>query len=351
MKRRGFIRLSGAAGAAGLGLAGSSPSSSSASGAAGSALPFLTPWSPPRDRRRVVAPGKTPIRLTSWSSTTTLDYPKDGNITGMVKRIRDSGFSAGVSHPGQRVRSPWLDASEGEIRELKDALRTYDVLFADMHANANNIHPDLAERARENRWTILECEAAERVGCTVVSTHTGSCAPSAISPHPDNWTLETWKLSVKIMKQLLKETAGMKVSLAIEPDNMAAINNPRAHRRLIEDVGEERLKVCFDPVNMIEAGNYYRTKELIEESFDLLDERIIIAHAKDSLILPERMSMYITEAPPGKGVLDYTTYLSCLSRLEFPRALLVEHLSDKEYPAAVQYIRDTAERAGVEFYE
>ena len=315
-----------------------------------SALPFLSPWSPPADRTRNLTPGPTPFRLAAWSSVTTLDYPKGLSITEMVKRIRDAGYSAGVSAPGRLNRSPWLSAPESEIRELKDALKTYDVAFVDMHANANNIHPDLTERQKENRWTILECEAAERVGCPHVTTHTGSCAPSAIAMHPDNWTWETWKLSVKVMKQILKDTAGMKVALVIVPDNLATINCPRAHKQLIEDVGDPRLKVCLEPVNMMNIAFYFRSTELFEEAFDLLGEHIAIAHAKDSYILPDKMSMYLTEVPPGEGVLDYETYLVGLSRLTYPRTLLIEHMPDEKYAGAKRFIEETAARVGVKIY-
>ncbi len=311
---------------------------------------FLTPWSPPEGYTRSVKPGTTPVRLGSWSGKTTLDYPVGMSITEVVKRIRDAGYTSGVAHPGRLKRSPWLDASESEIRELKDALRKYDVLFVDMHANANNIHPDPAKRADENRWTILEYEAAERVGCTSVATHTGSRDPSAIAPHPENWTRETWNLSVKVMKQLLRDTAGMKVKLAIEPDNMATINAPKAHRRLIDDVADPRLGVCLDPVNMIHIGNYFRTAELLEECFEILGNHIFIAHAKDTYILPDKMSMYITERPPGKGVLDYETYLAVLSRLRGPTPLIIEHIADEEYPPAKRFIEETAARVGVRFY-
>jgi sugar phosphate isomerase/epimerase len=350
MNRRSFLARNASAAAAGLAAVGVPSAASGAPEKEPPSQPFLTPWSPPADRLRDLTPGKTPFRLASWSSKTTLDYPRDIGITEMVKRIRDSGYTSGCAHGGRLARSPWLDASESEIRELREALARYDVTFFDMHANANNIHPDPAERKKEIAWTIRQCEAAERVGCPVVTTHTGSCAPSAVSIHPDNWTVETWRLSVLIMKQILRDTAGMRVTLAIEPDNLANINNPRALRQLIEDVGDPRLAACFDPVNMIEPGNYYRTAELIEESFDLLGERIVVAHAKDSLILPDRMSIYITETAPGKGALDYGTFLLCLSRLSFPRTLIIEHIPDDDYPSAKKFIEETAARVGAAIY-
>jgi sugar phosphate isomerase/epimerase len=312
--------------------------------------PFLSPWSPPADLKRDLTPGPTAIRLASWSGTTTLDYKRDGaiSITGMVKRIRDKGYTSGNA---TIRRSIWYEATDSEVRELKEALKTYDVAFFDMHTTGSIIHPDLKEREKVYRYTVESCEAAEKVGCPMVTTHTGSAGyERAMSPHPDNWTWETWKLSVKTMKKILDDTAGMKVALGVEATNMTAMNNPKAHLQLIEEIGDPRLKVCIDPVNMINLGTYYRNTELIEECFDLLDEHIIAAHAKDTHILPNRMSAYITEVAPGKGILDYETYLVRLSRLSYPRSLLIEHIPEEEYPGAKKYIEDTAAKVGVTIY-
>ena len=313
-------------------------------------LPFLTPWSPPAGLQRDLTPGTTAIRLASWSRTTTLDYNRDSgiSITGMVKRIREAGYTSGNA---SIRRSIWLEAHDSEIRELHEALDRYDVTFFDMHTTGSNIHPDVNERAIVYRYTVDSCAAAEKVGCPMVTTHTGSAGyERAMSPHKDNWTPETWKLSVNAMRQILRDTAGMKVALGVEATNMTAMNNPRAHLQLIEEIGDPRLKVCIDPVNMINLGTYYRNTELIEECFDLLGEHIIAAHAKDTYILPDRMSAYITEVAPGKGILDYETYLVRLSRLSYPRSLLIEHIPDEEYPGAKQYIEDTAAKAGVTIY-
>ncbi len=232
--------------------------------------PFLSPWSPPTDLKRDLIPGRMTVRLASWSSQTTLDYRRDNglSITDMVKRIRDMGYTSGNANI---KRSIWHSATESEIKELREALKQYDVTFFDMHTTGSNIHPDLTERQKVFRYTIESCEAAESVGCPMVTTHTGSAGyERAFSAYKDNWTNETWKLSVKVMKQILKDTAGMKVALGVEATNMTAMNNPRAHLQLIEEIADPRLKVCLDPVNMINLGTYFRTTELIEECFDFV---------------------------------------------------------------------------------
>jgi len=316
-----------------------------------SSPPFLTPWSPPKGIVRDLKPGSTSIRLASWSSKTTLDYPNGMSITETVKRIRDAGYTAGNAYYPESKRNYWLDAPEAEVKELKDALRTYDVEFFDLHTVTFNIHPDETQRRKNNKYVAEQCEAAERIGCTMVTTHTGTCSTeSAVAPHPDNWTLATWRKSVAAVRQILKDSAGMKVPLGIEAVNMTAMNNPRAHLRLIEEIGDPRVGVCLDPVNMIHLGTYLRNTELIQECFELLGDHIVAAHAKDTWVLPDRMSAYITEVAPGKGILDYETYLVGLSRLKKTVALIIEHIPDDQYAGAKKFIEDTAARLGVKIY-
>ena len=317
-----------------------------------SVAPFLSPWSPPGDLKRDLTPGTTPIRLASWSSTTIMNYRNDMSITDMVKRVRDQGYTSTNASVGMFQRNPWLDVPESEIRELKEALTTYDVTFFDMHAYANNIHPDPEERKKIHRHVIEQCEAAERIGCPMVTTQTGSRSPvSAVTIHRDNWTRETWDLSVKAIKQILNDTAGMKVALGIEALNLININNPKAHLQLIEEVADPRCQVCYDPTNQINLGTYLRTTELVNMGFDLLGEHIIAAHAKDTYVLPNRMSAYITQILPGKGMMDYETYLVRLSKLSWSRTLIIEHLKDEDYPAAKKFIEETAAQVGVTIYQ
>ncbi len=322
-------------------------------GAAPDETPYLTPWSPDPNRPRDIAPGGTPVRLASWSRMTTLDYPPPGNIgiEVMVRRIREAGYTAGNATIPRYERGAWLDASETEVRELKDALAANDVDFFDMHTTGSNITLDLEQRRTCNRYTIEACDAADRVGARMVTTHIGSLgSQTPFEPHPGNWTKETWDLGVRTFREILRATAGHACVFGVEAVNMTVMNNPRAHLRLIEELADPRMKVCLDPVNMMHLGVYYRNTELIEECFDLLGEHIVAAHAKDSYILPDKMSVYLTEVAAGQGVIDYETYLARLSRLSWPRTLLIEHLPEEEYPGARKYIVETAEKIGVTLY-
>ncbi len=302
---------------------------------------FLTPWSPPENVKRDLTPGKTPIRLSC--NAYGLRYSKDLDIAARLKSIQDAGYTA--CEGGDE----WKNATDSQIRELKDALKTHDVMFYTLHRFMNNIHPDLSERRKFNKITAENVEAAERLGLKFIVSHTGSCDPNPGRTHKDNWTKETWMATVNAFKQIIKDTSGSNVDLAVEAINPTNINNPKAHVRLKEDVGDPRIKVCFDPTNMYNPNVYYRATELLNDCFDLRGEDICYAHAKD-ILWTNNMLPAFEWVIPGNGSNDYETYLTRLSRLKHPRALMLEFLSGDQYPQAKKFIEDTARKVGVTIY-
>ncbi len=308
---------------------------------------------PNRNLVRDLKPGPTPIRLACSSRATRLYYPEGKrNITEMVKSIRDQGYTAsGVSYSGYS-RNGWLDATDSEISELMAALKRYDVLFMD-HMTANNIvHPDRSVRELGIKHVTENLEAAERTGGLSVCCGLGSSDPnpkSNLDMYPDNWTDETWKRGVESRKQILKNTAGYKAVLGMEAVVTTPLDSPEAHLRLQKDVGDPRVKVALDCTNMFTIANYYHSTEMLNKSFDMLGENIMVCHAKDTVMGPG-MLVHLTMVAAGKGVQDYETYLVRMSRLKFPRTLMLEFGTDEEYPVSKAFIEKTAEKVGVKIY-
>ncbi|MDP2984743.1 MAG: hypothetical protein Q8O92_15600 [Candidatus Latescibacter sp.] len=72
-------------------------------------------WSRTEGLKRDLSPGKTPIRLACWSSTTTFDSRKPGeSLTEMVKRIRDQGYTSANTSPTRSIR--WQRSLSRKLR-------------------------------------------------------------------------------------------------------------------------------------------------------------------------------------------------------------------------------------------
>ncbi|MCD6307982.1 MAG: sugar phosphate isomerase/epimerase [Candidatus Latescibacteria bacterium] len=299
--------------------------------------PFWDPG-PDKNLKRDLTPGPTPIRIGRG-----LGVGANESITDAVKRLRDNGYAGCVTGPDR-----WNKATDSELHELKAALKEFDVVIFEVGGYTNMIHPDAAERRKNLKHLAMCIETADKVGCPMVGTISGSLDPvNFFNVHPENWTEATWKLLVDAMKQVLRDTSGMKAAIGMEAQVTTNIDGPEAHKRLVDDVGDPRSAVNLDPVNMMSLATYYHTTELLTDCFDLLGESILGCHAKDTYIWPDKQTVHVQEVAAGRGVMDYETYLVRLSRMKWPRTILPEHVPADQLVEAAQYIRTVAKKVGV----
>ncbi|MFC1650187.1 sugar phosphate isomerase/epimerase family protein [Candidatus Latescibacterota bacterium] len=323
---------------------------------------FMMQWTPPKDVKRDLKPGPTPIRLSCGMYELSLPESLGGrprrrrnqeantnepkSMGEVIKRIRDAGYTA-CEAPGNSMNN----LSDSQIRELQAALKEYDVEFYTIHVWTNLTHPDPETKERNIQSYITNIEAAERVGVKNIVMHTGGADPkNQDRPHPKNWSRELWEEAVANTKRIIAATPGSKINLGFEAVNSHNNNTPQSHVRLKEDVGSDRVKVTLDPANMFHPGVYFRSTELLNTCFELLGEDIVCAHAKDiswTSMVPGLAEGSIL----GEGIMDYEVYLAHLSRMKYPRCLLIEHLrGDEAYEQSHEFVKETAAKIGVKIY-
>ena len=304
--------------------------------------PFWEPG-PNKNLVRDLTPGPTPIRISG-----SVRFSEGDDIGEYVRNLREQGFSSTTLRP-----DPWYSMSDSKLSELQAAMKQHDVVIFEIGGYRNLLHTDETVR-QDNIKHIAYClEAADKVGCPMVGTISGSRNPEGnkwgdnYAVHPDNWTMETWNLLIDSIKQILRDTAGMKAVIGMEAQVTTNQDTSLAQKRLMEDVGDERLKVNLDPTNMCHLYNHFHTTELINDCFDLLGEDIMGCHAKDTYVIPHEQTVHVQEVCPGRGNMDYETYIVRMSRLKWPRTLHPEHIPNDQYPEARAYIRKVAEKVGV----
>ena len=86
---------------------------------------------------------------------------------------------------------------------------------------------------------------------------------------------------------------------------------------------------------------YYRNTEVIRECFRKLGKWLVSCHAKDLQWVTE-MNVHFLEVVPGRGDIDYRTYLTQLAQCPVEAPLMLEHLTTaEEYEEGKQYILRT----------
>lgn len=306
---------------------------------------FLYQWSPPADYKRDLTPGAATIRMSSQITPRLTSAPNQ-DWNAVFKKHRDAGWTA-IEAGSQG----WLNRkfSGAEVQEVKAALKANDVVFYGIHCGGNIIAPG-ADADRWQRHVIDAVHSAEEFGCQLVLTHAGGMYANRNWAHPQNWSREAWNKSVNALKRICKDTAGSKVEIAIEAVNTESINNPWAQKRLREDVGDPRLTCGLDITNMVHPGQAFRMSEMIDTTFDLLEDQIRYVHAKD--FVWNEMLPGMNWAMNGTGNMDYEMYLARISRLKHKEVyMLVEFLTkDEEYAEAQKNILSLAKKVGVKIH-
>jgi len=154
---------------------------------------------------------------------------------------------------------------------------------------------------------------------------------------------------VRVTQEIIDAVRPTRTYFTLEPMPWMYPDSVDSYVRLLDAVNRPGFAVHFDPVNIIcSPQRYYRTGEIIGDAFRRLGHRIRSCHAKD-ILMHDELTTHMDEVMPGKGVLDYDTFLRELEkRPDTP--LMLEHLkTQEEYKQAADHIRSVAARLGLSF--
>ncbi len=307
---------------------------------------FLYQWSPNENYKRNLTPGPNVIKL-AGQTRPGMSNAEGTDYEAIFKRMHEEGWSA-----TEVWSATWLDRKvpDSEIAEIKRLLKKYDIDFYNLHSAGNIIGPG-PEAEKWQRHQIDLIHSAEQYGCQMILSHAGSLYLNRDTAHPQNWSKESWTKTVNALKRICKDTAGSKIDIAIEAVNTESINNPWAMKRLREEVGDERITCGLDITNMVDPSVAFRMTEMIDTTFDLLEDSISYLHAKD--FAWNSMLAGLNWTIQGTGNMDYELFLARISRLKRTRNpyLLIEFLvGNEQYEQAQRNVRAIADKVGVKIY-
>ncbi len=245
-----------------------------------------------------------------------------------------------------------LDGGEGDavIRAYAEAAAAADIVIAEVGAWSNPLSPDEETR----RAAVALCQErlalADRIGARCCVNIAGSRGEQWDGPHPANLTGETFDLIVETVRRIVDAVRPTRTCYTLEPMPWMYPDSPESYLRLLRAVDRRQFAVHLDPVNIVcSPQRYFDNAGLIRECFAQLGPHIRSCHAKD-IALSGKLTVHLDEVIPGRGGLDYRTYLQELARLEPDMPLMLEHLQKpQEYAEAAAYVRSVAAGLGLAF--
>ncbi len=233
------------------------------------------------------------------------------------------------------------------IEAIRNAFAAKDVEIAEVAAWRNVVPPEPEVRKANRTYVKERLAIADEVGARCAITYIGSMRSGGdYEPHPDNLTQKGFDEFVECAREIIDEVKPRRAKFCLEMMQWELPDSPEILLELIKAIDRPAFAAHLDPVNLIVSPRqYYDTTSLIKRCFELLGPYIISAHGKD-ITLGDKLSLHLSEVIPGRGNLDYRTYLGLLDGTGIP--IMLEHLSDADYPEARDHLKSTGRALGID---
>lgn len=253
-----------------------------------------------------------------------------------VRRIRADGFSNVLTDFAfADVRFDPYSPDWEVAKKITSCFDRHGVRIASLYGYYNVVHPDPAKRRQGEERMEFYIANWKRFGCPVISTETGTFNRSSEwADSPENQTEEGYVQCRAAFERLARAAEKTGAVIAIEAYWRNVIGSIERAARLFRDVPSPALKLVMDPCNFFRKEQLPQMQTMLQEMFQQLGDRIVVAHAKDVKAAAEG-----TDLPgPGQGVLDYPLYLRLLAQLNRPMDLIIEHLTLPDVARARDFV-------------
>lgn len=271
-------------------------------------------------------------------------FLKSADPKELAKDHRRLGYSAAYC--------PQAEVSDSNrIRAIRDAFAAENVVISEVGAWKNMLDPDAEKRAANLQYVTERLALAEAVGARCCVDIAGSYNPKVwYGPHPKNLSTEFFEATVENCRRVIDAVKPARTKFTIEMMGWSLPDGPDSYLSLIRAVDRKPFSVHLDVCNVINSPErFYRNADVIKECFAKLGPWIVSCHAKDLQWVTE-LNVHFLEVIPGRGQVDYKTYLTQLAQCPVEAPLMLEHLNTaEEYEEGKQYIVRMGREAGVRF--
>jgi sugar phosphate isomerase/epimerase len=271
-------------------------------------------------------------------------FLKSDDPEALAKEHRRLGYSAAYC-PEVRL------SDTDRIRAVRAAFASENVVIAEVGAWKNMLDPDAQKRAENLKYVTDRLALADAVGARCCVDIAGSYNPNIwYGPHPKNFSPGFFDATVENCRKVIDAVKPTRTRFSVEMMGWSLPEGPDSYLKLLRAVDRKGFGVHVDVCNIINSPDrFYRNAEVIRECFSKLGNWVVSCHAKDLQWVVE-MNVHFLEVVPGRGEIDYATYLTQVAQCPAEAPLMLEHLkSAEEYDEGREHILRKGREAGLRF--
>jgi len=244
--------------------------------------------------------------------------------------VAAAGFGCVQGHLQSTGADPWSEEiTHVHVARMAEAARAAGVRIPAIDGTFNMAHPDRAFRREHLARFDRVAETAADIGAKFVTLCTGTRESTSMwRAHPDNGTDAAWADMIESVRIALESAERHGVALLVEPEPANIASSAVNARRLLDEIGSDRLKIVLDPANVVLSDRSRSPQSVLEESFALLGPDIAFAHAKD-------LSADGKFCAAGSGIVPWERYWDLLDGIAYEGDVIFHTLTEADVPAAL----------------
>lgn len=163
---------------------------------------------------------------------------------------------------------------------IGDALCKHHIVTAVVGCYINPLHPDPQVRNHNIETFFNHLEVVHQLNGNLVGLETGTPTVD-YTPTPLAHTEEAFMDMVRTLARLVEKAETLpETFVGIEAVHCHTVSTAKKMKRLLQLLASPRVRVIFDPVNLIDETNALNQQSLFAEYVDLLHDSISVVHVK-----------------------------------------------------------------------
>lgn len=255
-----------------------------------------------------------------------------------IGKCKDSGISA-----VQLVAYKFLDeikyAPDGidgqKAARIGKAFKDTGISVPLIGAYFNPVHSDKEKVARCKQVFKDYIDCCGQLGCDIVGSETGSFNDDKWTYNPLNRTEEALQTVVSTFKELALYAKERGAYIGMEGAAGHVCYNVATLKRAVDEINADNVKIIFDIYNYLDASNYEKYLDILDEGLKTFAGKIHIFHIKDCVFGDGKL----IQVAPGKGMFDFKKILSRIKAYDKDAFLVLEGTTGDDIVPCTQFIK------------